>query len=157
MAGRAAALGDDPEHLGGVDRGRVGRGEVGGDEDERVTRRRDPRHGQAEQCGDGTGADVVEVGDPLGHVGPRVGEYGAVLLEGAAHRVRGGLALRDALSDLLHESGVTRHHRLGEQHVRGLPPGCGSPRVKVRADGLKRVLGCVEFAGGVLHDRCLRR
>ena len=157
MAGRPAVLGDDPEHLGGVDGGRVGRGEVGGDEDERVARRRDSRHGQAQQRGDRPGADVVEVGHPLGHVGPCVGQHGAVLLEGAAHRVRSGLALRHALGDLLDEAGVARHHRLGEQHVGGLPAGGGGPRVEVGADGLQRVLGGVEFVAGVLHDRCLRR
>ena len=56
------------EHLGGVERRGVGRGEVVGDEDERVPGVGHARHRQAEQQGDGPVPDVVEVGDPLGQV-----------------------------------------------------------------------------------------
>ena len=142
VAGGAALLGDEGDDDGRVKARRVCRGKVAGDEHERVSRVGHTRHREAQNPCHGPAPDVVEVGDPLGHVGPGGRQRSAEAVEGSDQRVRCGVALGGGGGDRVGQRRVTGHHRLGEEHAGGVP-----------SDG--RRLGLEE--GGDLVQRPLRR
>ena len=75
----------------GVERGRVGRGEIARDEHERMPGFGNARHRQAEQLGDGSVADVVEVGGALGEIAAGSLERPPMLGDRPVDRLRGAL------------------------------------------------------------------
>ena len=86
VARAAPGLGDDADDERAVERRRLRRGEVLGDDDARLGEVGHARGWHAEDSGDGAGPEVTQVGDPLGEVAAERLELGAVLLD----RVRDG-------------------------------------------------------------------
>ncbi|MPN36480.1 hypothetical protein SDC9_183989 [bioreactor metagenome] len=133
MTRRATGFGDDPQH--GVLRQRrgLGRSQIVRDQDRRRLQIRDAGGREPAQLTDRPVADVVEIGDALGHVSADLGQHHRVLFDRIVHGLGDTGALLEFLVDRLGQPTVARQL---------------SCRLEDRLGRLGRVLG--------LGQQCLR-
>ena len=148
VAGRAALLGDQGVHDLGVQTGRVGRGEVLGDEHHRRGRQRHARLRLAHEVRDDAAFDVAQVGRPLGHQAAHAREDRDELLDGAVHRGDDRSASGERLLDRGTQALVARQTGARGEH---LGRGAVGPRGllgEAVGHGLGRdVVGCQRGVG----------
>ncbi|GMA28104.1 hypothetical protein GCM10025874_13570 [Arenivirga flava] len=147
MRGRAAVPRDECEHLVEVEQRGVGRGEVGGDQDERGVALGDAGRRHAAQAGDDALRDVAEVGRALGHVAAHADEQIGERREGLVHGALARTAAVDATIRVIDERRVLGHERLGVEHVLGFSASLGAAFGQVGGDRGER-LGDAGLLGG---------
>ena len=99
------------------------------------------RHRQAEQLGDGSVADVVEVGGALREIAAGSLERPPMLGDRTVDRLRGALPAIDQRAHPVHQDRVAGDHRLGDEH--------GAARARHRrGTPLEFVGNCPECLGG---------
>ena len=127
MRGRAAGLGDDAQCHLRIQRRRLRRSKVVSDKNGRLGHLRDTRLRQVAQAGGGAVADVVQVGDALGHVAADLAQLVGVDLHCVVDRLRRAGALLQLFVDAADEALVGCQPRGRLQH--------GLRRVRVRVLG----------------------
>jgi hypothetical protein len=152
MAGRPTLSGDDGQRVVHIQRSRVGRRQILGDQHEWMVALRHAWGGNAKQIGDHALPDIVQITCALGHVATERGERLLKACEALEHGAISGFTLLDELADGVQQCRVPRHLRQSFEYCRCLPGSLVAMRrglgtgVQIRIDRVQRSLDALDFA-----------